>query len=85
MSEALQNHDIKRLEVIGFRGCAKSTMASLALVLWAALEHPDKYPFIIMLAGARGILISGVCAMRSRRPNIDPRPYKQGLGCRNAM
>jgi hypothetical protein len=43
MANALQNHDIKRLEVIGFRGCAKSTMASLALVLWAALEHPDRY------------------------------------------
>jgi hypothetical protein len=53
MSEALQNYDIKRLEIIGFRGCAKSTMASLALVLWAALEHPDKYPFIIMLADTR--------------------------------
>jgi predicted phage terminase large subunit-like protein len=53
MSGALQDHDIKRLEVIGFRGCAKSTMASLALVIWAALEHPDKYPFIIMLADTR--------------------------------
>jgi hypothetical protein len=41
------------LEIIGFRGCAKSTLASLALVLWAALEHPDKYPFIIMLADTR--------------------------------
>ena len=50
MASALQDHDLKRLEMIGFRGCAKSTMASLALVLWAALEHPDKYPFIIMLA-----------------------------------
>jgi hypothetical protein len=29
-------------------------MASLALVLWAALEHPDRYPFIIMLADTRG-------------------------------
>jgi hypothetical protein len=54
MAGALQNYDIKRLEIIGFRGCAKSTMASLALVLWAALEHPDKYPFIIMLADTRG-------------------------------
>ena len=54
MSNALENHDIKRLEVIGFRGCAKSTMASFALVLWATLEHPDKYPFIIMLADTRG-------------------------------
>jgi hypothetical protein len=43
----------RRLEVIGFRGCAKSTLASLALVLWAALEHPNKYPFIIMLADTR--------------------------------
>jgi hypothetical protein len=54
MAGALQGHDTKRLETIGFRGCAKSTMASLALVLWAALEHPDKYPFIIMLADTRG-------------------------------
>jgi hypothetical protein len=53
MSGAFENYDIKRLEIIGFRGCAKSTMASLALVLWAALEHPDKYPFIIMLADTR--------------------------------
>jgi hypothetical protein len=44
MAGSLQSHDIKRLEVIGFRGCAKSIMASLALVLWAALEHPDLYP-----------------------------------------
>lgn len=54
MAGALQDHDEKRLEIIGFRGCAKSTMASLALVLWAALEHPDRYPFIIMLADTRG-------------------------------
>jgi hypothetical protein len=32
---------------------APRNMASLALVLWAALEHPDKYPFIIMLADTR--------------------------------
>src|SRR5258708_3939000 len=50
---ALQDHDLKRLEIIGFRGCAKSTTASLALVLWAALEHPELYPFIIMLADTR--------------------------------
>jgi hypothetical protein len=50
MAANLQDHDSRRLEIIGFRGCAKSTMASLALVLWCALEHPDKYPFIIMLA-----------------------------------
>jgi predicted phage terminase large subunit-like protein len=54
MAGVLQDHDQRRLEIIGFRGCAKSTMASLALVIWAALEHPDKYPFIIMLADTRG-------------------------------
>lgn len=41
MCAALQDGDIKRLEMIGFRGCAKSTLASLALPLWAAPEHPD--------------------------------------------
>jgi hypothetical protein len=46
MCAALQNGDIKRLEMIGFRGCAKSTLASLAL--------PDLYPFIILLADTRG-------------------------------
>lgn len=54
MAGALQDHNNNRLEIIGFRGCAKSTMASLALVLWAALEHPELYPFIIMLADTRG-------------------------------
>src|SRR5450755_1334333 len=54
MCAALESGDTQRLEVIGFRGCAKSTMASIALVIWAALEHPDKYPFIIVLADTRG-------------------------------
>src|SRR2546423_12886827 len=29
MAGALQDHNERRLEIIGFRGCAKSTMASL--------------------------------------------------------
>jgi hypothetical protein len=45
MAGALQSHDIKRLEILGFRDCAKSTMALLALVLWASLEHPEQYPW----------------------------------------
>lgn len=40
MAGALQDHDCKRLEIIGFRGCAKSTMASLALVLYATRAYP---------------------------------------------
>ena len=50
LTSALQDHDIKRLEVIGFRGCAKSMIASLALVLWPALEYPDRYKVILTLA-----------------------------------
>jgi predicted phage terminase large subunit-like protein len=47
--EALENHDNRKLEIVGFRGSAKSTFASTAFVLWAALEHPELYPFIISL------------------------------------
>lgn len=43
----LENHAIKFLSIIGFRGSAKSSFASLALPLWAALEHQEIYPFII--------------------------------------
>lgn len=53
MCQALEDHALKRVEFIGFRGCAKSTLASLALPLWAALEHADLYPFIILLADTR--------------------------------
>lgn len=48
--EHLGDHDQRFLEVLGFRGSAKSTFASLALPLWGALEHPDRYPFIIPIA-----------------------------------
>src|ERR1035437_3683985 len=47
---ALQNEALKRLLIIGFRGSGKSTFGSLALPLWAALEHPEKYPFIILVS-----------------------------------
>jgi predicted phage terminase large subunit-like protein len=48
--DALENQDYQRLLIIGFRGCMKSTLTSLALPLWAALEKPELYPFIILLA-----------------------------------
>jgi hypothetical protein len=47
---SLEDEAIKRLLIIGFRGSSKSTLGSLALPLWAALEHPDKFPFIILVA-----------------------------------
>jgi len=47
---ALESDAERRLLVIGFRGSGKSTFGSLALPLWAALEHPEKYPFILLIA-----------------------------------
>jgi hypothetical protein len=46
---SLEDEAIKRLLIIGFRGSGKSTLGSLALPLWAALEYPDKFPFIILV------------------------------------
>lgn len=40
----------RMIEVIGFRGSAKSTIASLAFPIYAALELGEKYPFIIPIA-----------------------------------
>ena len=48
--DVLGNHDEKNISVTGFRGSAKSTFGSLALPLWAALEHPEKYQFIMPIA-----------------------------------
>jgi hypothetical protein len=50
LCQALEDYALKRLEVIGFRGSAKTTLAGLALPLWCALEHPELHPFIILLA-----------------------------------
>ena len=48
--ETLGDHDERLVEILGFRGSAKSTFGSLALPLWAALEYPKLYPFIITAA-----------------------------------
>src|SRR5580704_2231895 len=47
---ALESEDERRVLILGFRGSGKSTFGSLALPLWAALEYPEKYPFIILVA-----------------------------------
>jgi phage terminase large subunit-like protein len=47
---SLESDELRRLLIIGFRGSGKSTFGSLALPLWAALEYPEKFPFIILIA-----------------------------------
>lgn len=46
----IENPANRFLEIIGFRGSAKSTIGSLALPLWAALEHPNECQFIVPIA-----------------------------------
>lgn len=48
--EELENETQRFIEIIGFRGGAKSTYASVAMTLFCALEYPDLYPFIIPVA-----------------------------------
>lgn len=50
LKKYLANQDILRLLVIGHRGSAKSTIGSLALPLYMALELPHLYQFIIPIA-----------------------------------
>ena len=71
MTHALESPEIQRLEIIGFRGCAKSTVASLALVIWAALEHPEQYPFIVMLADTRSQASLNAASVQNELRNND--------------
>jgi len=50
MCAVLQDEKLPLVEVLGFRGSAKSTIGSTAFALWAALERPDLYPFIVLIA-----------------------------------
>lgn len=50
MVENISDDTIKRLLIIGHRDSAKSTFGSVAYVLYAALEKPEIYPFIIPVA-----------------------------------
>lgn len=47
LAEVLQDDSIEQVGVIGFRGSAKSTFASLAYILWCALE--GRHRFIILI------------------------------------
>ena len=46
----LEDDSMSLVEILGFRGSAKSTIGSTAFALWAALERADRYPFIILIA-----------------------------------
>lgn len=50
MVRALEDPDLRRLVILGFRGSGKTKFGSLALPLWAALEKPAGFPFIVIIA-----------------------------------
>jgi len=62
---ALESDEERRLLVIGFRGSGKSTFGSLALPLWAALEHPEKYPFILLIADSARQATLNIAAIKT--------------------
>jgi predicted phage terminase large subunit-like protein len=48
MIAALESDLDEFVEIIGFRGCSKTTWASLITPTFFALERPEDYPFIIL-------------------------------------
>lgn len=62
---SLEDDKERRLLVLGFRGSGKSTFGSLALPLWAALEHPDKYPFIILISDSARQATLNIAAIKT--------------------
>lgn len=59
-----ESYAIKFLSVIGFRGSAKSSFGSLGLPLWMALEHPELYPYIIIVNETRDVVIENIANIR---------------------
>lgn len=52
--QLLEDRSKRFLSIIGFRGSGKSSYSTLTLPLWAALEHPKTFPFIIMFSDTEG-------------------------------
>lgn len=50
MMGALDDDSLLRLLIVGHRGSAKTTITSLAYPIYAALEKPDLYPFIVPIS-----------------------------------
>lgn len=65
LDSLLENHYLRFLSVIGFRGSAKSSKGSLALPLYLALEHADKFPFIIIIAETREQVVENIANIQN--------------------
>jgi predicted phage terminase large subunit-like protein len=65
LTEALEDNSQRLLEIVGFRGSAKSTFATTAYILYAALEHPDKYQFIIPITATGSTATAAMSAIKN--------------------
>lgn len=50
MISAIEDKMIDLLEIIGWRGCAKSSFGSVLLPIYAAVEKSEEFPFILPIA-----------------------------------
>ena len=66
---ALSDHNDKMLEVIGFRGSAKTSFTSTMLPLWAALQHPERYPFIVLISDTATQAAANIAAIKHELEN----------------
>jgi hypothetical protein len=61
---ALEKDPDDALEIIGFRGSAKSTFVSTAYVLYAALVKPELYPFIVLLTSTGDLATATIAGVK---------------------
>lgn len=64
MDQLLADELTKFLSIIGFRGCSKSSNGTVALPLYLALEKPEDFPFIIVVAETRDAVVEIISNMR---------------------
>lgn len=60
----VEDYTIKFLSVIGFRGSAKSSIGNVNASLFFALEQPERYPFIVIVAETRSQVIDIISDLR---------------------
>lgn len=64
MDQLLSDDITKFLSIIGFRGCSKSSNGTVALPLYLALEKPEDFPFIILVAETRDAVVEIISNLR---------------------
>lgn len=64
MDALLDDPTLRFLSIIGFRGSAKSSDGTVALPLKLALENPEEFPFIVIVAETRDAVIEIIANIR---------------------